>query len=176
MKILKVLAILLVLLAAIIVIGGIFLPKTYSVSRSAVINAPDSVIYAQIVDYKAFNQWSPWAKMESNIEYSYTGNPGEVGHGFSWKGDKTGAGEMHILSATPYRQVDMELKFIKPFESLADTKFTISPDAQGNQVTWTMSGDNNLISKWMCVFVSMDSMIGKDFESGLQSLKAQAEK
>jgi hypothetical protein len=39
-----------------------------------------------------------------------------------------------------------------------------------------MSGENNLISKWMCVFVSMDKMIGKDFENGLKSLKEKSEK
>lgn len=40
-----------------------------------------------------------------------------------------------------------------------------------------MSGDNNFISKWMCVFMGgMDKMIGKDFESGLASLKEKSEK
>lgn len=175
MKVLKVLGIVIVILAVIIIAGGQFLPKTYSVSRSAIIHAPDSVIYRHIADYKAFNQWSPWAKMESNIQYTYTGNPGEVGHGFSWTGEKTGAGEMKIKSAVPYSGIDMDLKFIKPFESMADTRFDISPEGTGNKVTWTMSGENNLIGKWMCLFVSMDKMIGKDFESGLNNLKEISE-
>lgn len=43
-----------VVLAAIFFIGGIFLPKTYSVSRSIVVNAPDSVIYKNIADFNNF--------------------------------------------------------------------------------------------------------------------------
>ena len=39
-----------------------------------------------------------------------------------------------------------------------------------------MYGPAPFISKVMQVFVSMDSMIGKDFEAGLANLKAIAEK
>lgn len=43
-------------------------------------------------------------------------------------------------------------------------------------VTWVLYGPSPYISKVMGVFVSMDSMIGKDFERGLTALKAVAEK
>ena len=39
-----------------------------------------------------------------------------------------------------------------------------------------MKGPNPFISKVMAVFVSMDSMIGGYFETGLANLKAVAEK
>ena len=38
-----------------------------------------------------------------------------------------------------------------------------------------MSGEHNIFTKWMCVFKSMDSMIGKEFEDGLKSLKEKSE-
>ncbi len=38
-----------------------------------------------------------------------------------------------------------------------------------------MRGENNFMSKLMSVFVSMDAMIGKDFEEGLANLKQLAE-
>ena len=43
-------------------------------------------------------------------------------------------------------------------------------------VTWQMRGPSNFLAKIMQVFVSMDSMIGKDFEAGLSNMKAIAEK
>jgi hypothetical protein len=43
-------------------------------------------------------------------------------------------------------------------------------------VTWTMHGPNLFIGKVMSLFISMDRMIGKDFETGLANLKAIAEK
>ena len=44
------------------------------------------------------------------------------------------------------------------------------------RVTWMMDGPNTFMSKLMRVFVSMDKMIGKDFDTGLNQLKAAAEK
>ena len=176
MKFLKILVGIIVVLAIIFVIGGLVLPKTYSVSRSTVINAPDSVIYKNIADFKEFYKWNPWAKMDPSAKTTYEGTPAQPGHLYAWEGKETGQGTMKILSVKPSSNVDIELKFIKPFESLADTKFDIQPDGAGQKVTWSMSGENNMVSKWMCVFVSMDKMIGKDFENGLKSLKEKSEK
>jgi hypothetical protein len=41
---------------------------------------------------------------------------------------------------------------------------------------WDMHGPSPYISKVMGVFVSMDKMVGSDFETGLANLKAAAEK
>lgn len=175
MKILKVLGIIIVILAVIIVVGGMFLPKTYSVSRTTLINAPDSVIYKNIADFNEFLKWNPWAKMEPTAKTTISGPIAQANHLYEWEGKETGSGQMKIKQVELNKMVDIELKFIKPFESLADTKFEIAPDGIGNKVTWTMSGEQNLISKWMCVFVSMDKMIGKDFEDGLKYLKEKSE-
>jgi len=43
-------------------------------------------------------------------------------------------------------------------------------------VTWTMDGASPYIGKLISVFVNMDTMIGKDFETGLANLKVIAEK
>lgn len=175
MKILKIIGIVVLALAAIILIGGMFLPKTYSVSRSIEIKANDSTVYRNIADFNAFGTWNPWAKMEPSAKIKVSGPIAEPGHLYEWEGNQTGQGYMKILSVQPQKEVDIELKFIKPFESLANTRFTLDKLPQGSKVTWNMSGENNLIGKWMCVFVSMDKMIGKDFEYGLQSLKEKSE-
>ncbi len=39
-----------------------------------------------------------------------------------------------------------------------------------------MQGPSTYITKLIGIFVSMDSMIGKDFDAGLASMKAIAEK
>jgi hypothetical protein len=38
-----------------------------------------------------------------------------------------------------------------------------------------MTGENNIFGKVMGVFADMDSMVGKDFEAGLASLKQVSE-
>ncbi|MBP8067031.1 MAG: SRPBCC family protein [Pedobacter sp.] len=175
MKILKVVGIIIVALAVIILVGGMFLPKTYTVSRSTVINASDSVVYQNIADFNEFYKWNPWAKMEPTAKTKVSGPVAAPDHLYEWEGKETGQGYMKVKSLEPNKMVDIELKFIKPFESLADTRFDIEPEGAANKVTWTMSGENNLMGKWMGVFMSMDKMIGKDFEDGLKYLKEKSE-
>lgn len=176
MKFLKVLVAIIAILVIIVLVGGLFLPKTYTVNRSTVINAPDSVIYKNIADFNEFKKWNPWGKMEPSAKITISGPVAQPEHLYAWEGKETGTGQMKIVKVEAPKMVDIELKFIKPFESIADTRFDIQADGAGNKVTWTMSGENNLISKWMCVFVSMDKMIGKDFEDGLKFLKEKSEK
>jgi hypothetical protein len=177
MKFLKVFLMVLVVLIAIFFIGGMLLPNTYSVSRSINIAASDTVIYQNIADLNKFLKWNPWSKMDPNSKYDLKGTPEQVGHQYHWQGDKSGEGEMGIVGVTPYQKIEMDLKFIKPFESLANVTFDLSKEAEGTKVIWTMSGNNNIIGRWMCLVMGgMDKMIGKDFESGLQSLKEMSEK
>lgn len=174
MKILKIIGGIILALILIFFIGGLFLPKTYSVNRTTVINAPDSVIYKNIADYNEFLKWNPWSKMEPTAKITITGPVAQPEHLYQWEGKETGSGQMKIISVTQNKMVDMELKFIKPFESIADTKFDLAPEGTGVKVTWTMSGESKgTMDKWMGL--CMDKMIGKDFESGLKFLKEKSE-
>ncbi len=175
MKFLKVLLWIIGALLVIFFVGGLLLPKTYVVSRSAVINAPDSVIYKNIADFNEFYKWNPWAKMEPTAKIKITGTVAQPEHLYEWEGKETGQGYMKVKSVEVNKMVDIELKFIKPFESMSDTRFDIAPEGTGQKVTWTMSGENSgTMNKWMGLF--MDGMIGKDFEDGLKFLKEKSEK
>ena len=48
-------------------------------------------------------------------------------------------------------------------------------EGEVTRVTWAMHGPMPFISKVMSVFFDMDTMIGKDFEAGLASLRSVAE-
>ncbi|PST82290.1 polyketide cyclase [Pedobacter yulinensis] len=174
MKALKIIVGIIIVLAIIFFVGGLFLPATYSLSRSTEINAPDSVIYRNISDFNEFRQWNPWAKMEPTAKVTVTGTPAQPGHIYAWQGDKTGSGEMKITETVPNKMTDIDLRFIKPFESSSDTRFDLSPAGKATRVTWTMSGENRgTFDKWMSLM--MDGMVGKDFENGLKSLKEKSE-
>ena len=83
---------------------------------------------------------------------------------------------MEIIESTPAAKVGIQLDFIKPFEGHNIAEFTLAPEGETTNVTWTMHGPAPFISKLMQVFVSMDTMIGKDFEAGLANLKAVVER
>lgn len=174
MKFLKILGIVIAIILAVFFVGALFLPKTYSVSRSITINAPDSVIYKNISNFKEFLKWNPWSKMEPSARVTISGPVGQPDYLYQWEGKETGKGQMKVKSVEVNKMVDIELKFIEPMETIADTRFDIAPEGTANKVTWTMAGEaDGIISKWMCLM--MDGMIGKDFEDGLKFLKEKSE-
>ena len=69
----------------------------------------------------------------------------------------------------------VKLDFLKPFEAHNAVTFTLEPNGAATTVTWAMEGPTPFIGKIMHLFIDMDSMVGKDFETGLANLKAAAE-
>ena len=54
-------------------------------------------------------------------------------------------------------------------------QFTFEPAGDQTTVTWSMEGKKNFMSKAIGLFMSMDSMIGGQFEKGLADLKSVVE-
>ncbi len=170
-----------VLIVLIVAIAGLMAyaatrPDTYQVSRSIDIAASPERVHGLVNDFHHFPEWSPWQKLDPAMQVTYSGPATGVGAGYAWQGNKdAGKGRMDIVESVPGRKVGIDLTFIEPFASRARTDIDIEPAGAGSRVTWSMRGENTLVSKLMSVFVSMDTMIGKDFEEGLGNLKRLAE-
>lgn len=151
-------------------------PGHYQVERSATINAPASVVYAQVNDFHKWDAWSPWAKIDPNMKTAYSGASAGTGAEYSWVGNKdVGEGRMTIVDSTPSSAIKIRLEFIKPFAAVNHTDFIFTPQGNSTNVKWTMSGDNNFVAKAFTMFMDMDKMIGNDFEKGLAQMKTVAE-
>src|SRR6185436_16245124 len=171
-KILIVLALLIIVLLIVITLQA----PAYTVTRSASIAAPQPAVFAQVNDFHNWQAWSPWAKLDPAMKQTYEGPPAGTGAIYNWYGDnKVGEGRMTIAESRPNDLIRIKLEFIKPFASTADTDFTFKPEGNQTAVTWTMSGRKNFMSKAFGLFVSMDKMIGADFEKGLAQMKAVVE-
>ena len=146
--------------------------------REIDIKAPPDKIYPLVNDMHQWTAWSPWEKLDMAMTRSHSGAPAGKGAVYEWKGNKdVGRGRMEIIDTAAPSKVQIKLDFMEPFESQNVTDFTFQPTADGNtHVVWVMRGPMPYISKLMSVFVSMDKMIGKDFETGLANMKAAAEK
>jgi hypothetical protein len=83
---------------------------------------------------------------------------------------------MEIADASPPSKVRINLDFVKPFEASNIVEFTLEPKGDLTNVTWAMHGPSPFFAKVMHVFFDMDSMVGKDFETGLANLKALTER
>ena len=68
------------------------------------------------------------------------------------------------------------LEFLKPFKATNAADFKLEPAGSQTKVTWTMSGTNNLMGKFMGLFMNCDKMVGGQFEDGFGYLKETVNK
>jgi hypothetical protein len=163
-------------LVALLLLLAAMRPNSFTVERRVVIQAPPDKIQPLIADFRRWADWSPWEKLDPAMTRTFGGPPAGVGATYAWKGNKdVGSGHMEVKSVAADK-VRIQLDFIEPFEGHNTTDFVLAPQGGGTEVRWVMFGPMPFISKLMGVFVSMDTMIGKDFEKGLAQMKAAAEK
>lgn len=170
------------IIIALIVIAVVFVgvvamqPSAFRVARSTTIAAPAPAVFTQVNDFKNWPAWSPWAKIDPAMKQTYEGATTGVGAITSWAGnDEVGAGRMTIIESRPNELVRIRLEFVKPFVATNAAEFSFKPEGNQTTVTWSMSGDNSFMFKAVSLFMSMDKMVGGDFEKGLASMKAVVE-
>lgn len=169
-------------IVVVVVIAGILAlaarkPDTFTLERSVLVNAPPEKVFALIDDFHRWDAWSPWEKIDPSMKRTFSGAERGKGAVYAWQGDgKAGAGRMEITESTPPSKVAIKLDFTKPIEASNTVEFALVPQGNATKVTWAMRGPSPFISKVMQVFVSMDDMVGKDFEAGLAAVKRAAEK
>lgn len=151
-------------------------PDSFQVVRRAAIEAPPERVFPFINDFRRWPEWSPWEKLDPAMKKDLGGPESGVGSSYAWEGNKkAGQGRMEITESQPPSRVVIDLDFIKPFNSHNVTEFELAPKDGATDLTWTMRGPANFITKVMMVFVSMDRMVGRDFDQGLANLKRVAE-
>ncbi len=165
------------LLVSVLIVLIAVQPDDMRIMRSVQMAAPPERVFEQVNDYHKWNDWSPWAKLDPDAKYTFEGPDSGAGAKFSWSGnDKVGAGTQTILESKPHELIRIRLDFEKPMKDTNQVEFAFKPEGDGTQVTWTMLGKHNFMSKAMCLVMNFDKMIGTDFEKGLASIKAIVEK
>jgi hypothetical protein len=151
-------------------------PADFKIERSATLRAPANAAFAQVNDFQNWRAWSPWEKVDPALKRSYDGPKAGTGAIYAWQGNKdVGEGRMTITESRPGELVRIKLEFFKPFAATNTAVFSFKPSGDSTAVTWTMTGQNNFLSKAMCLFVDMDRMVGGMFEQGLAQMKTVLE-
>lgn len=173
---LKTIAIILALLIAAVLIYAATKPDSFRIERSTTIKASPEEISTYLIDFKQWAAWSPWEEKDPAMKRTFSGAATGKGAVYGWDGNKNvGTGRMEILDVQP-QKVTVKLDFLAPFEAHNVAEFTQQSQGDATLVTWVMHGPANLMTKVVHVFMSMDKMVGTDFEAGLAKLKAAAER
>jgi uncharacterized protein YndB with AHSA1/START domain len=170
-----------VLIALAVIVAGALVvvatrPTEFRVTRTARIAAPPAAVFAQVNDFRKWDAWNPWAKIDPAMKQSYEGSPAGVGAVYTWVGNaQVGEGRMTLTESRPNELIRIKMEFFKPFAATSSAEFTFKPEGDQTVVTWSMEGRNNFMAKAVHLVMNMDRMIGGQFEKGLTQMKAVAE-
>lgn len=156
---------------------GLIAPADFQVERMAVTTASPQTVHALIDDFHRWVDWSPWEDVDPDLKRTYSGPDAGVGASYAWEGNrKAGAGSMTITESVPSERVVIDLVFTKPFAAKNVTTFLLESADGRTRVRWRMRGTRNLFLRIFGTVMSMDKLVGTDFEKGLGRLVALAER
>jgi hypothetical protein len=152
-------------------------PSEFRVVRSAIMAAPPAAVFAQVNDFRKWEAWNPWGKIDPAMKQTYEGAPAGTGAIYTWAGNReVGEGRMTITESRPNDLIGIKLEFFKPFAAVNTAEFTFTPEpANQTAVTWSMTGTNNFVAKAVHLFMNMDKMVGDRFDKGLARMKSVVE-
>jgi len=179
MKALKIIGITVLALVVVIVVTVSFMsPKTH-MERSAIVNAPPASVLEEFSNFRKFNEWSPWATMDKEAKYTFEGPESGVGAKMSWDGPESGKGSQETIEYEPGRRVKNIMKF-EMMEGAMFSEIFVEAIPEGTKVMWTYDQDvsgtgpmNAAIGKFFGF--NMESMMGPQYEDGLNAMKKIAE-
>jgi uncharacterized protein YndB with AHSA1/START domain len=179
MRIVKRIVFFLLAFVALALILALFVKKDYAVEREITINKPKQDVFAYVKYLKNQNNFSKWAKLDPAMKTEFKGTDGTAGFVSGWKSENgdVGEGEQEIKKITEGERIDLEIRFKEPMESSSQSyMITEAVDSSHTKVKWGFYGKMQYPFNLMCLFTSMDEMVGPDFEEGLTNLKVVMEK
>ncbi len=149
--------------------------KSYTVERTATTTASVGRVHGLVADFHEWRAWSPWEDIDPGMSRTYEGPDSGVGARYAWDGDrKAGAGTMEVTGDLPER-IDVDLSFTRPFPSRSRMQMLITPTGDTTVITWRLLGEVSGAARLFFLVKPMDSLIGPDFERGLERLTRVAE-
>ena len=171
-----ILTLIVVLIVAVLAVAATK-PDTFSISRSTAMRAPADRIFPLINNLRAHESWSSFDKPDPAVDKVHSGAREGTGAVYEWNGEgQAGAGRLAITESVAPSRIGMQLDMLKPIKAGNQVVFTLQPQADSTEVSWTMQGRRPFIVKVMHVFFNMDRMVGGEFENSLEKLKTLVER
>jgi uncharacterized membrane protein len=176
MKLLKKILLGVLIILAIPLIIALFVKNEYAVEREITINKPKTEVFNYVKHLKNQDNYSKWVRTDPNMKKNFHGTDGTIGFVYAWDGNKeAGKGEQQIKNIVEGKRIDVEIRFVKPFEGLATAPIITEPVSENQtKVKWALKGKSAYPMNFMNLFI--DNMLGKDLETSLSTLKGVLEK
>lgn len=162
------------------VVLGIFMviaalkPSEYLIKRDVLINAKPEAIFPYLNSTKNADLWMPWKEQDPQVKMTYLGPEEGLGSMSSWDSPgQMGTGKAEVVGVIANQSIKTKITYSKPMEMNQDSEFALTPQGEGTQMTWTVTGSQPFFARLMCtlMFMNMDKYVGGMFEQGLNKLK-----
>lgn len=163
--------ILFVIVIIALIVGFFALPKNYHVMRTVTIQGSPADIYAHVGHLDRWPEWTAWNTTKyPTLAYEPFQQTEGPGARMIWTMDKS-RGELTLTQASPDTGIGYDLVFDEAYRSKGE--ITFEPSGSTTTVTWKNHGDLEGIMVLFGPF--LDSMMGPDFQLGLEQLKQKVE-
>lgn len=158
---------------ALLILIGLFLPRTVQVAVTETIAAPPATVFAQLNDFRRVRLWSPLAAAEPGATFVFSGPARGVGAGMAWTGGTIGVGSQIITASEPYARVATVINPEGP--GTATSSFDLIAGDGGTRITWRFEIDNgyNVVARYFGPIFA--GIVAREYRSGLRNLAALAE-
>jgi hypothetical protein len=169
MKTLKIIGMVVLAIVVILAIVIVMQPEKAHIEKSIVINASAASVFPEVSNYKNFNVWSPWTKMDPIASHTFEGTQANVSSEMLWEGSKTGLRVQRIEEIEENKRVKCAMTFAG-YDGIFYSEFRLTPEGNGTRVTWTYDGENTGL-KGKAIWVFAGGMLASQYKHGLQDLK-----
>ncbi|WP_298903728.1 SRPBCC family protein [uncultured Psychroserpens sp.] len=145
-------------------------PNSFEVTRTKTINAPSSVVYNNIIDFKNWESWSSWVEADPDMVLTLPEKTRGIDGSYKWE-DADGIGTMKTIDTKANEVIVQEMQFADFPKS--DITWNLKDNTNGTtDVTWSISGkDLPFGFKAFSAFMGgMEKQIGPHYERSLEKL------
>jgi uncharacterized protein YndB with AHSA1/START domain len=177
MQVIKIILLVIAGIVALLLIVALFVKKDYLIKREIVISKPKATVFEYIRFVRNQDYFNKWVMADPGMSKQYTGTDGTVGFTYAWdsKDNNVGKGVEEITNITDGEKVNIEIRFIKPFEGIGLTEIrTEAVSAEQTKVAWQMAGKSRYPMNITNLFI--DKLLGDDLQTSLTTLKNVLEK
>jgi len=174
-KLLKKIAITILVMVAILLASAFLLPSRPVVQRSIVTTATPQALFPLVASPKRWEQWTAWnTNRFPDMKTRFEGPDSGVGAIMIAEGKSSGNGKVTLTRAEPDKGVWYDLDFEHGLQ-IFHCSITFTPEGARQRVTWSLEAEMgpNPVRRWVGPF--LDKLMGKDLATGLANIKARSE-
>ena len=157
-----------------LLIAALFITKSFHIECEIIINKPRQVVFDYIKLTKNQQYYNKWWMIDPAAKKTYSGKDGTIGFIAAWdsQNKQAGKGEQEIVKVTEGKLIGYQIRFKKPFESVAASFLMTTPiEKDETLVKWGFNGTNKYPINLMFALLNLKKTLGNEITASLEILK-----